>query len=420
MKSPSNARQLLFIVGCASNLLLALPAPLAAQVAIEGQVTNGTTNRPVTETKVLLLQPRQGMQEVARTATDARGHFAFPSEAIDPKSFYMVQANFQDVPYHAPVEFTPDGKGRADVIVYEATREAPALGVRQARILLRAAGGKVDVEELFAIQNPSHPERTYVNSSGTFQFKVAPSAGTPRVAVAGLMNVPLPQSAVAGKSAGEFSIIYPLKPGLTVVMVGYQADYSQSEFRYGDSIPYAIERAEMDVLPATLTVASPVFKPGGADSDSGGEKFLAEGLAAGAALTATLSGEAASESSSSESDTSQDQVKVTPDRMTRLGVPLLACFLLLLVWALGVRVAKELPRFKKTQAAAVLQHKEFGAKADQLFNSLADLDELFAAGKIPEKKYWKERLELKAKLMALVKKSQALSPETYASRRPPR
>ncbi len=420
MRSPSNAAELPFLIGCASILLLSAPAPLVAQSGIEGQVNNGTTNRPASGAKVLLLQPRQGMQQVAATVTDAHGHFAFPREGVDPKSFYLVQANFQDVPYHAPVEFTPDGKAQVDVTVYEAMRQAPALSVPQARILLRAAGNKVDVEELFAIQNPSQPERTYVDSSGTFHFKVAPSAGTPRVAVAGLKNMPLPQAVVAGKSPGEFSMLYPLKPGLTVVMVSYQADYSPSEFRYGDSVPYAIENAEMDVLPASLSVASPVFKSGGRDPESGGEKFLAEGLTAGAPLTAALSGEAAPESSSSDSDTSQDQVKVTPDPMTRLGVPLLSCFLLLLVWALGVRVAKEWPGFKKSQAAAVLQHKEFGAKADQLLNSIADLDELFAGAKIPEQKYWKERLELKAKLIALVKKSQTLSPETYAARRPPR
>ena len=390
MKSPSNNVELPFLIGCASVLLLAAPAPLAAQAVVEGRVINRTTNRPASGAKVLLLQPRQGMQQVAATVTDAHGHFEFPPEGVDPKSFYLVQANFQNVPYNAPVEFTRDGKAQ------------------------------VDVEELFAIQNPSQPERTYVDSSGTFHFKVSPGAGTPRVAVAGMKNMPLPQAVVAGKSPGEFSILYPLKPGLTVVMVGYQADYSPSEFRYGDSVPYAIQSAEMDVLPATLTVASPAFKPDGKDPDSGGEKFLAEGLPAGAPLTATLGGEAAPESSLSDTDTPQDQVKVTPDPMTRLGIPLLACFLLLLVWALGVRVAKEWPRFKKSQAAAVLQHKEFGAKADQLLNSLADLDELFAGAKIPETKYWKERLELKAKLVALVKKSQTLSPDTYAARRTPR
>ena len=417
MKSPSNNVELPFLIGCASVLLLAAPAPLAAQAVVEGRVINRTTNRPASGAKVLLLQPRQGMQQVAATVTDAHGHFEFPPEGVDPKSFYLVQANFQNVPYNAPVEFTRDGKAQVDVTVYEAMRQAPALGVPQARILLRAAGNKVDVEELFAIQNPSQPERTYVDSSGTFHFKVSPGAGTPRVAVAGMKNMPLPQAVVAGKSPGEFSILYPLKPGLTVVMVGYQADYSPSEFRYGDSVPYPIENAEMDVLPVSLTVASPVFKSGGRDPDSSGEKFLAEGLTAGAPLTAALSGEAAPESSPSDTDTSQDQVKVTPDPMTRLGVPLLSCFLLLLVWALGVRVAKEWPDFKKSQAAAVLQHKEFGAKADQLLNSIADLDELFAGAKIPEQKYWKERLELKAKLVALVKKSQTLSPDTYAARR---
>ncbi|PYV16082.1 MAG: hypothetical protein DMG21_12830 [Acidobacteria bacterium] len=382
------------LIGCTS-MTMAVPGSLWAQATVQGQVVNGTTNRAVSGAKVLLLQPRQGMQEVATTLTDARGHFVFPSEGIDPQSFYLVQANFQDVPYHAPVQFSPDGKAEINVTVYEATRQAQALRVRQARVLLRAAGNKVDVEELFAIQNPSAPERTFVDSSGTFHFRIQPGVGTPRVAVAGLMNMPLPQAAVAGKQPGEYSILYPLKPGLTVVMLGYQTDYSSAEFQYGDSVPYAIEHAEMDVLPATLAVASEIFKPAGSDSDSGGEKFLAEGLPSGAALAATLRGEAAPEPASGQPETSEEQVKVTPNPTTRLGMPLLASLLLLLVWALGVRLAKEWPRFK-----------------------IADLDELFSQGKIAEKKYWKERLELKARLMALVKKSQALSPETYAARGP--
>lgn len=415
MKLLSNAHRLAGLIACAS-IASAVPASLWAQATIEGQVANGTTNRPLSGAKVLLLQPRQGMQEVGTAVTDARGHFVFPARGIDPQSFYLVQVNFQDVPYHAPAQFAPDGKAEVHVTVYDATRQAPALRVRQARVLLRAAGSKMDVEELFAIQNPAEPGRTYVNSSGTFHFKIAPVAAPPRVAVAGLMNMPLPQSAVAGKQPGDFSILYPLKPGLTVVMIGYQTDYASAEFQFGDTVPYAIEQAEMDVLPATLAVASPIFKSSGSDADSGGQKFLAEGIPANTALAASLRGEAAPASASSESDTSEEQVKVTPNNMTRLGGPLLACFLLLLVWALGVRVAKEWPRFKSSQAAAVLQHKEFGAKADQLFNALADLDELFSEGKIVEKKYWKERLELKARLMALVKKSQSPSPETYAAR----
>ena len=94
---------------------------------------------------------------------------------------------------------------------------------------------------------------------------------------------------------------------------------------------------------------------------------------------------------------------------------MLACFLLLLLWALGIRLAKEWPRFKEQRRSSSAQ-KELAATAEVLFNSLADLDELFAAGKVAEKQYWKERLDLKARLIATLKKASPLLLESYATR----
>ena len=105
--------------------------------------------------------------------------------------------------------------------------------------------------------------------------------------------------------------------------------------------------------------------------------------------------------------------------MTRMGGLLLACFLLVLLWGLGVRVAKEWPKWKAQQSASQLQ-KALEAEVEKLFNSLADLDELFAAGKIAEKPYWKERLELKARLVATLKKAPPALLESYAIRHTPR
>jgi hypothetical protein len=51
-----------------------------------------------------------------------------------------------------------------------------------------------------------------------------------------------------------------------------------------------------------------------------------------------------------------------------------------------------------------------------LFNSLADLDELFAAGKVAQKQYEKERLNLIARLMAILKKASPSLVESYATR----
>jgi hypothetical protein len=51
-----------------------------------------------------------------------------------------------------------------------------------------------------------------------------------------------------------------------------------------------------------------------------------------------------------------------------------------------------------------------------LFNSLGDLDELFAAGKVAERQYRRDRLDLKAQLMASLKKASPLLLESYATR----
>ena len=108
--------------------------------------------------------------------------------------------------------------------------------------------------------------------------------------------------------------------------------------------------------------------------------------------------------------------------MTRFATLVLACFLLVFLWALGVRVAKEWGRVKRRGAALVkgqAGRKRLSAKAERLLNSLADLDELFAAGKIAEKDYWKERLELKARLVENLKKGASPPLESYAGRRAP-
>jgi hypothetical protein len=60
--------------------------------------------------------------------------------------------------------------------------------------------------------------------------------------------------------------------------------------------------------------------------------------------------------------------------------------------------------------------KELESKVDALFNSLADLDELLAAGKVAEKQYWKERLDLKVRLRATLKKASPALLESYVTR----
>ena len=395
-------------------LLLGSGLPLlAAGGRIQGEVLNGTTGKPVAGQTLQLLMPRGGMQQVASGVTDASGHFLFSSNDLDPTSFYLLQATYQNVNYHAPVKFEADGTAQIDLTVYDATRAELPLRIQSARVIVRAEGSKVRVQEMFAIRNSADPPRSYVNPDGTFRFRLSRSAGEPTAAVAGLMNMPLPQTVNPGKALGDFYLQYPLKPGLTVMMVAYDADYASSKLELADSVAYAIDSAELLVWPPGLSVDSALFKSVGTDAETGSQKYSAENLKAGTALAASVSGEAAGgESPVSRAGT---EVKSLPNSMTRLGGPLLACFLLVLLWGLGVRVAKEWPNLKTRQSADQLQKKLEG-DVEALFNSLADLDELFASGKIAEKPYWKERLELKARLVATLKKAPPALLESYAIR----
>ena len=401
----------------ACTLLLGAAFPLrAAPGRIQGQVSNGTTGKAVSNQTLQLLMPRGGMQQVATAVTDQNGHYLISSNDLDSASFYLLQATYQDVNYHAPVKFDADGTARIDVTVYDAMHSEPPLRVQSARVIVRVEGGKARVQEMFAVRNSTSPPRSYVNADGTFRFRLSPAAGEPTAAVAGLMNMPLPQPTQPGKAPGDFYLQYPLKPGITVMMVAYDADYSGNKLELDDSIAYPIDSAQLFVSPPDLAIDSALFKSAGTDRDTGSPVYSAEHLKAGAALAATVSGEAAGRQS--EAGQAETEVKSLPNSMTRLGGPLLACFLLMLLWGLGVRVAKEWPAWRVQQNASYLQ-KKLEAEVETLFNALADLDELFADGKIAEKPYWKERLDLKARLVAALKKAPPTLLDSYATRHTP-
>ena len=394
-------------------IVLGAPArSIAAQ--IEGQISNGTTHRPVVHQKVDVISPQGGMVMVGGGTTDGSGHFAINDSRIDSSGFYLLQATYEGVDYNAPVKFGAGGNATVNLTVYEATTQKPAFQISSARVIVRAEGSQAHVQELFALQNPL--DKAYRNAKGTFFFHVPSKVGPPTVAAVGLMNMPLPQNPEKGKSPGDFHISYPLKPGMNVMVVAYDTDYTSNELFLTDSVPYPIERIQLFVIPSSLNVQSSLFTPAGQDAQTGAQVLQADGLKAGTVLTSEITGQPAPATAQSGSDQGQeqDQVKVVPDSITSVGIPFLLCFLLVLLWALGIRVAKEWPRWKAKQTGSPVQ-KQFQAKMDSLINSIADIDELFAAGKIAEKQYWKERLELKAKAVAILKGGPSTKSKPYAA-----
>lgn len=411
---------------------LLIPAAVLGQGKVEGTISNGTTSKVVARQEVRLLMPRNGMQPVATATSDASGHFAFNAADIDPKSFYLASTEFQGASYNAAVAFDPTGAASVVLTVYDSTRSPSSITIPAARILAGAEGPELRVQEEYAVQNSSTPLRTYASPSGTFTFHVPPDAGTPTVIVTGLMNMQLPQTPVPGKAPGQFSIAYPIKPGVTSVTIQYRRPYGAAGVLLNDGVNFPIAQAELYVYPSSLSVEAPAFQPGAVDQKHMLEKYEAAQLARGTtALAIRFTGASASGPPPGMEQQGQQgqqgggeaqsggEVKIVPNSVSQLTAPVLAGFLVLLLWALGVRVVKEWPKLK-TKMAGEAESAKLDPKADKLLNSIADLDELFAASKIAEQAYWKERLELKARLVALLKKNPPSRLSPYAIRQSPR
>src|SRR5512142_1944452 len=104
---------------------LTLAAGAQAQgVHVEGRVTNGTFNRPVANAEVLLLTPRPqvGMQLITKVTADASGRFVISQGDLDASTFYLVQVNAGDVPYHFPVRPGTASNATVDATVDDSTK----------------------------------------------------------------------------------------------------------------------------------------------------------------------------------------------------------------------------------------------------------------------------------------------------------
>lgn len=399
---------------------------LLAQTQVQGSISNGTTDKPLASQQIRLLNPRAG-EQVATATSDNAGHFAFPAANIDTKSFYLITTDYQGVSYNVPASFNANGEANVKLTVYEATHSTAGIRIPAMRLLMGAEGSELRIQEEYAIQNSSDPPRSYTVRGGTFKFHIPADAATPSVSVAGLMNMSLPQTPQPGKAPGEYSIDYALKPGVTMLTLQYTRPYTGSSADIHDGASFPIDQAELYVYPSSLSVSATGFQPSRVDSAHqvavfGAPQFPPNTMA----LAIRLTGTAASgpppgmdQSSAGQEGGTQDQVKVVPNSISQVGLPILAGFLLLLFWALGVRVMRDWPRLK-AQAPGAGATPQLDAKVEKLLTSIADLDELFAAKKIAETKYWKERLELKARLVALLKKHPPASLESYAARPHPR
>lgn len=195
----------------------AVTAAQGQSSGITGFVSNGTTHKPAANDEVILLKLDQGMQEEARTKTNAKGEFHF--DVSDLNSPRLVRVHHGDVNYHEPL---PPGTKSVQITVYNSVAKVPELQLLDQSEVYQATDTSLQVIEIFRLRNAAFPPVT----QPTFEFYM-PEGATPRLAQ-GLSGsgMPTKTAAIPLKEKNKYAFNFPIRPGMTQFELVYTLPYS--------------------------------------------------------------------------------------------------------------------------------------------------------------------------------------------------
>jgi hypothetical protein len=261
--------------------LLAATSAFAAQVT--GTVTNGTTNKPASGDEVVLLSLATGMDEVARTKTDAQGHYSL--NLPDERTQYLVRVSRQSVHYSRQL---PPGTTTADITVYDAATQLDNVTTGARVFHFQASGGSLDVSDMYVLRNESQPPRSKIGNQ-TFAVTLPDGAQMGEASTTGPSGMPLSVAAVPSGAKNRYAYDFPIRPGETRFEVVYKLPYSgQYEFSITPESPLS----ELGVLLPKSMKFSGVASNFSQDSDEAGMAvFFIKNVAANQPIKFSLSGE---------------------------------------------------------------------------------------------------------------------------------
>lgn len=263
-------------------LFLLISANLFA-AQITGTVTNGTTSKPAAGDEVVLLSLSGGMDEVARTKTDAQGRFSFDVPDGGEK---LVRVEHQGVNYF---KAAPQNTLIVDVTVYEAAKYVENL-IGEGRVFRfqTVARDQLEVQEMFILHNESSPPRTKQG----YEFDVPAGAQIEEGVAEGPGGMPtnVPPAAIAGKK-NRYNFPFPIRPGRNRFQVTYKVPYAGTrEFKVMPDLPLA-ELGIMIPKSMQFNFTAGNFAP--AQDESGMTVFVAKSLAPNKEVKFSVAGEGA-------------------------------------------------------------------------------------------------------------------------------
>lgn len=249
---------------------------------VTGKVTDKTTNKPAVGDDVVLIAFAQGMQEAARTTTDANGHYSID---VPDKGMHLIRVNHQKATYFEPLQ---PGKTSVDVDVYDVSPKVEGVSTEADVMRIEAGPQGMRVIENFFVKNDSNPPRTQFGTNA-YPIYLPPDAKLEASAAMGPAGMPVSSSpmAVPGQP-GHYAFVFPIRPGETRFQISYTLPYNGS-YKFTPQLMLPTQNLAI-MLPKTMKFdGGSEFQS--TDIQSGSQTFLAKNVQPSQTLPFTVSGE---------------------------------------------------------------------------------------------------------------------------------
>ncbi len=252
---------------------------------VTGTVTNLTSNKPAAGDDVVLLQLAQGMQELARTKTDARGHFTID---VPAEGLHLLRVTHDRANYFKPIQ---PGTQSVDMEVYSAAPSVQGITLDADVVRMETSGNGLRVIEHFFIKNESSPARTLM-SDHPFELYLPAGATVEGSAAKSPGGMAVQQGLVPETEPNKYTILFPLRPGETEFQVTYQLPYPPAQGYTFQPRPVMPTDNLVVMLPKAMSFKAGQSAPWTSvgDEEPGAQTYLIRNAQPSQPLSFTLSG----------------------------------------------------------------------------------------------------------------------------------
>jgi hypothetical protein len=201
--------------------LLLICSLAAAADTLKGVVQNSTTNKPSAGDEVTLKKIGNGMEDVAKTKTNARGEFTFNVPAAQQP--YIVWVQHQGVTY---TQAGLPGGVPVAVRVFDSAPIIKEISILDHAIAIQTSedGSTLNGEEFYTVGNQSSPPRTLTGKQ-TLEFYLPEGASITESSVQ-TGKTQLKAAVIPAGEKNKYAFVFPIRPGQTQFHIQYTVPYS--------------------------------------------------------------------------------------------------------------------------------------------------------------------------------------------------